>query len=287
MKTLVLAITAGTLALGSVAFAAPRVMSPSAMDNVSAGQSLVSWFLGDDVTVDTPSSTTDTQTSDASGDNAQAASGANAANKAAGALADHGAQAINGDGNTAVEVQATISIPISNSANASDTENTATADENGAIAISGTGNTAVTTFDNSNVSANGTVEDDIAPNQYEENSVTGVVARTADVCDSFNTNAVTIDVEVTIDDSFNNTTTDNALSISGQDHLTAIVNANTLGDQLIGATLNVTNATTAVPATTTVPSMGDNGNATATTTLTQTVVNASLVVVPDVTTVAP
>ncbi len=42
-----------------------------------------------------------------------------------------------------------------------------------------------------------------------------------------------------------------------------------------------------MPATTTVPSMGDNGNATATTTLTQTVVNASLVVVPDVTTVAP
>ncbi len=268
MKTLVLVMTVGTLALGSVAFAAPRVMSPSAMDNVSAGQSLVSWFLGDDVTVNTPSSTGDLQTSDASGDNAQAVSGANAANKAAGAIADHGAQAINGDDNTAVEVQATISVPISNSFNTSDTENTATADENGAIAIIGKCNTATTTYDDSNVSAD------------EAGTLTGVVARTAQVSDSFNTNDVEIDVTVTIDDSFNNTKTDNALCISGQDQLTAIVNANTLGDQLIGATLNVTNATAAVPAGTTVPSMGDNGNATATTTLTQTVVNASLVVVP-------
>jgi hypothetical protein len=243
-------------------------MSPSALDNVSAGENLVSWFLGDTVLVDTPTSTADLQASEASGNNSQAVSGANAANKSVGAIADNGAQAINGDDNTAVIVYATIEVPITDSFNTTTITNDVDAEDDGAVALVGNGNHVETYVDDSEIDVD--VDEDLD----------GVVARKAVVCDSFNTHEVDITVDVDIDDSFNNTAEDNALCISGQTELTAIINANTLGDQLIGAALNVTNATASTPSGNTTPSLGDNANAVAATTLTQTIINASVIINP-------
>lgn len=265
-KTLVIAMGVAALALGSLAYAAPREMSLSALDSVSAGQSLVDWLVGDGVLVNQPSSTGDIQATEASGNQSQAVSGQNSANKAAGAVADNGAQAINGDDNLALVIYAQISVPISDSFNTTTITNDVTADAEGAVAIVGDDNCVTTTYDDSEIDVE--VDGDL----------TGVVARYAKINDSFNTKTVTIDVDVDITDSFNVTDETNTLSISGQCGLTAIVNANTLGDQLIGACLNVTNATASTPNGNTTPSLGDNGNATAATTLTQTVINASVIV---------
>lgn len=73
----------------------------------------------------------------------------------------------------------------------------------------------------------------------------GVVAREAEVTNSFNVDTAFTFVDVDIDDSFN--VSNNKLQICGQDDATAIVNANAAGNQMVGSNLNVTNATAAVP----------------------------------------
>ncbi|HOF89285.1 MAG TPA: hypothetical protein PLZ36_14455, partial [Armatimonadota bacterium] len=104
--------------------------------------------------------------------------------------------------------------------------------------------------------------------------VTGVIAKEAVITDSFNTKEVEIDVTVTISDSFNVTT--NVLEISGQNGVSAIVLANSLGEQYIGTNLNVTSAASTVPSVSApgVPA-ATIGTATAITTLNQIVINGS------------
>ncbi|HEY3417873.1 MAG TPA: hypothetical protein VGM23_13395 [Armatimonadota bacterium] len=75
----------------------------------------------------------------------------------------------------------------------------------------------------------------------------GQIAKTADASNAFNGKDVEIDVDVDIEDSFNTTT--NSLTVSGQETLTAIVNANALDDQNIGVNVNICTADSAVPTT--------------------------------------
>ena len=107
-----------------------------------------------------------------------------------------------------------------------------------------------------------------------------VVADEATITNSFNSQEIELDVTVDIDDSFNVETY--SLDISGQAGVTAIVLANTLGDQAIGVNLNIANATSTVPSAETGPTAEPinaiNGNALALTFLNQTVINNSIFV---------
>jgi hypothetical protein len=112
-------------------------------------------------------------------------------------------------------------------------------------------------------------QDDTYIDGFIGNGGYGVIAKEACVVDSFNTSIVETYVTVTIEDSFN--CISNTLDISGQNNMTALVNANTLGDQYIGVAVNVTNAA----ATSSAPGPSAPVVATAQTAVTQVVVNGS------------
>jgi hypothetical protein len=135
--------------------------------------------------------------------------------------------------------------------------------ENGSSAVIGDGNQVSTVYDDATVEV-GT--------EGGELELTGVVAKYATVSDSFNVKSVEIDVTVTITDSFNVET--NVMEISGQNNANAIALINAFGDPLTGINLNVTSAASTTP-TIQAPGVPASaiGNATATTTLTQLVVN--------------
>ncbi|MHB9133157.1 MAG: hypothetical protein ACYDBB_18975 [Armatimonadota bacterium] len=107
----------------------------------------------------------------------------------------------------------------------------------------------------------------------------GFVARdNTTITDSFNSKEIEIDVEVDIEDSYNVTT--NTLDISGQSGITAIVNANALGDQLIGVNVALNSSTSNQPANGTAGAeavSAINGNSVAFMSLNQTVINGSFV----------
>ncbi|MHB9133155.1 MAG: hypothetical protein ACYDBB_18965 [Armatimonadota bacterium] len=107
----------------------------------------------------------------------------------------------------------------------------------------------------------------------------GFVARDCTtVTDSFNSKDIEIDVEVDIEDSYNVET--NTMDISGQSGITAIVNANALGDQLIGVNVALNSSTSNQPANGIAGAeaiSSINGNSLAIMVLDQTVINGSFV----------
>ncbi len=187
--------------------------------------------------------------------------GGNAAN------ANGNAQAAAGDGNKQQYQDADNAIAAMDNATVTVAENEIenSTIEDGSAAVVGNGNQVSTLYDDTDIS----VETDGG-----ELEVEGVIAKEAVITDSFNTKEVEIDVTVTINDSFNVTT--NAMEISGQNGVSAIVLANSLGEQYIGTNLNVTSAASTVPSVSApgVPA-ATIGAATATTTLNQIVVNGS------------
>lgn len=102
----------------------------------------------------------------------------------------------------------------------------------------------------------------------------GVIAGAAEITDSFNSEFVGVVVNAEITNSFNVET--NTLSISGQNGVQAIANANTLGLQNVGVLLNVTTATVTGPATSVAVDLSDLG-AISQTRIDQAVVNSTVV----------
>ncbi len=219
MTQVVLTITA--LACGSLAFAAPKALSGDALDAVSAGSGM-SDVLSSFSSAVTPAQTeiTDSMTAAAG---AATAAASNGSSSFSGAVADHNAVAVNGFENFAIKVD--LCVPLDNVANFN------FADGFGAAAIYGNSNE--TSIDNSSV-----FNADIAAGSD------GVIARKADISNSFNVDATDIDVDADINGSFN--TVSSKVDISGQNCATAITNANAGGDAQVGASLNVTNATASV-----------------------------------------
>lgn len=294
MKKLVV-LMAGALMLSSVAFAAPRALSGAELDAVTAGSmldSVMSTFLGSS----TQSASVEEAAAVAPGSNSIAIEADNSDVTAAGAVADNDGVAVNGDDNVTVkndgniaalgsvagdnnqyrytDINAEVAINTNDDGDVTLTE-TDTRIENeiediddGSAAVIGDGNHVAVTTDNSEIDVD-----------TDGGDLFGVVAREATISDSFNTKEVDVDVEVEIEDSFNVTT--NTMDISGQNGLTAIVNANSLnGLQGIGANLNVTSASAEVPTmqgndSASVPIIA--GNAIAVTVLNQLVINNSII----------
>jgi hypothetical protein len=261
-------VALAAMLLCSTAFAAQRALSDAALDSVTAGQNLIDMyttpFVGagdvstDQAVIENP------HVAAATGDNSLAVDAeAGSTPLTAGAIADHGSTANNGDGNLTANVP--VNAPV---AATFDGGNTAAGDGNavhaitqesdgnsiafgdgasltipvnaindtdvqdGSAAVAGNGNT--THVDYTDMSG-WSIEDDSS----------GVIAQTATVTDAFKQYDISVDVEVDISDSFNVTT--NTLTVDGQASATGIVLANSLGDQNIGVNLNLTSATSSLP----------------------------------------
>lgn len=173
-------------------------------------------------------------------------------------------QAVAGNNNQAIYQDAVNAIAATGNAQVNVTNNTIsdTTIDDGSAAVIG---------DNNQVSS---VYDDATIDVSALGNITGVIAKNATVTDSFNVKEVDIDVTVDITNSFNVTT--NSLDVSGQNGVSAIAVVNALGNPDTGINLNVTSATSSSP---TVQAPGvpaaTIGTATATTTLTQLVINGS------------
>lgn len=304
MKLSMVVMLAGAMTLSSVAFASPKVLSGAELDSVSAGSGLISsvidTFLGTNNN-NVPSDVEENGTAVAPGDGSIAVQAEGSTVTTAGAVADNHAVATNGDENVVVKNDGNVAAGLANAGTDNeldaidqdgaglavnqgndseinvgltftnettdidtDIENEIEDVENGSAAVIGDGNTIDIYADESEVEANTNGGD-----------IYGVVARDAKVTDSFNTKIVTTVVDVTIEDSFNVET--NTLDISGQNGMSAIVNANSLlGFQAVGVNLNMTSASASVPTTTgndsaSVPVIA--GNAIAITDLNQIVIN--------------
>lgn len=135
----------------------------------------------------------------------------------------------------------------------------------GSTVLIGNGNHASAVYDDATIEVE--AEDD-------EAEIFGVVAKTADICGSFNVDETETTVEATIEESFNTET--NAMKICGQDAANAIALVSTLGDAQSGINLNVTSATTTVPSVSSASTPGVTaGISSASTTLTQAALNDS------------
>ncbi len=246
-------------------FAAPRALSSTELDAVAAGSGLADTFITaftNPLSNQVAAAQTDTALNQVSADGGGiAVLGTGSTQVAAGAVATDNGTALNGDhnrvlatsGNTALgysaagdgnqvvdQSHADIAQTASGQATLTAIKLSDTSVEKGSALVIGDNNNTQITTDNTQVS--GKIEDSV-----------GVIAREATITNSFNSKTTNLDVKVSIDDSFNSTT--NTQDISGQSNLSAIVNANTLGNAAIGANLNITTANASMP------SMGVNGSA--------------------------
>ncbi|MHB9023384.1 MAG: hypothetical protein ACYC7E_04305 [Armatimonadota bacterium] len=317
MKSMLSALALTVLLCSSV-FAAPVALTNDQLDQVAAGQSVFDYVFGSPGAVNQASDNGSTLAADASfsaADNTSnaatgtdndidsaVASGEGLANtgddneyNASGASG--GANAVSGEDNTALAVILTnnnLTADLSekeaedDSALATDSAilNQNQADDTSAVATD-SATATVKEFeaennDDSNVVVGEALTQNVDVTEIEEAEISeggaGQIAKYADASDSFNVKEVEIDVEVDIEESFNTET--NTLDISGQETLTAIVNAAALDDQNIGVNVNITSATSAVP---TAGQAGNeavssiDGNAVAVSLLNQTVLNNVLI----------
>lgn len=103
---------------------------------------------------------------------------------------------------------------------------------------------------------------------------TGVVAKSADVCSSFNDDETETEVDATIECSFN--VNSSAMCIDGQNAASGIALVNSLGDPESGINLNVTSASASIPTLSAASAPGATaGISSADTTLTQVTFNDS------------
>ncbi|MHB9133156.1 MAG: hypothetical protein ACYDBB_18970 [Armatimonadota bacterium] len=146
----------------------------------------------------------------------------------------------------------------------------------------GSKNQQVADADDSNIVQGSNNQQDVDQSEIDgeiEEGGNGFVARDDTVVtDSFNSKDIEIDVEVDIENSYNVET--NTMDISGQSGITAIVNANALGDQLIGVNVALNSSTSNQPANGEAGAQAVtsiNGNSLAIMVLDQTVINGSFV----------
>lgn len=284
MTKRLLCILAGATLLCGSAFAAPVALNNSQLDQVTAG-SVFDYVFGDPGAVNQASDNGSTLAAEATfaaaDNNSNAVTGTdnevtsavayddaianngddNTFNEA---YADNGANAVSGDFNDAIAVNlvdnelyvdASLKVADENSALATDEgvvyQNQA--DDESAVATDSATATVKEFLAIDNEDANVVVGEgntqtidymEIEDAEIEEGGM-GQIAKYADAENSFNVEEVEIDVDVDIEDSFNVTT--NTLDVSGQEGLTAIVNANALDDQNIGVNLSITTATSSVP----------------------------------------
>ena len=271
MRSLVVLLAVGALLCSSIVFAAPRALSSAELDQVTAGGAadpFVSAFVsGDPQQAADTSGTIDPLTTTGNGSPTVAGSG----DTTAGAVADSGSAAMDGDCNTALGLTQNGNIAVDDAV--AGNQNTTTDQSGSGVAIQ-TGDICI---------------EDAFKATHTENTIekggAGVIGDTPTVTDSFNTSKTDNDVKVNIDDSFNTCT--NTLDISGQGTVSGIINANSLGEQNIGANLNLTSASSSVPNTQPAPTgltSLEGFGAAAFTCIDQTVVNESVgVLVGDIT----
>lgn len=157
--------------------------------------------------------------------------------------------------------------------------------DDSSIAV-GYGNEQVSDAEDSNIvmGSNNTQHVDQSEVEGEvEKGAFGFVARdNTTITDSFNPKDIEIEVEVEIEDSYNVTT--NTMDISGQSGITAIVNANALGDQLIGVNVALNSSSSQAPQSGAsqgeTPISAANGNSIAFMSVNQVVINGSLILSP-------
>lgn len=231
-KSLLVLVAAGTLAVTSVAFAAPKALSSADLDTISAGAGIMDWFLpGTGSTSSNDGVEVEVKDIALADNNSNAAVGDD--NWMGTFAADNTNSAVAvGEGNKATYIDqshAGYAFAVGDNADLNLTYNEIDGDGDGSNYIIGNGNTAYSLYDDSYVDG------------YITDEGYGVIAREAHVTDSFNVKKVDLDVDVHIDDSFNVTT--NTLEVSGLNASTGIVLAASLDDQYIGVNLNVTNAT--------------------------------------------
>ncbi|MHB9023383.1 MAG: hypothetical protein ACYC7E_04300 [Armatimonadota bacterium] len=316
-KSLLSMLAALVLLCGSVV-AAPVALSNDQLDQVTAGQSVFDYVFGSPGAVNQASDNGSVLAADASFSAAD--NGSNAVtgtdnevesaiatdnglanvgddNEYNASAATGGANAVSGEDNDALTVTLTgntLTADLSekeaedDSALATDSAilNQNQADDTSAVATD-SATATVKEFeaennDDSNVAVGEALTQNVDITEIEEAEIeeggTGQIAKYAEACNSFNEKEVEIDVEVEIEESFNTET--NTLEISGQETLTAIVNAAALDDQNIGVNVSITSATSAVP---TAGQAGNeavssiDGNAVAVSLLNQTVLNNVLV----------
>jgi len=266
MKRTLVVLAVSALFCSSVVFAAPRALSSAEMDQVTAGASIADSFIAaftNGVGVSNPVDTTQNP-STTSGPGSPAVAGTT--NTTAGAVADNGAKALNGEGNVAVDLTQNGGIAVGGSvAGENNNPNIQNGDglnvQTGDISFNDAFKAYTNTYTSTNVGKgnasligdNGTINN-TTDNSEVEGTVggDGVVARTATITDSFKTTVTTNVVTTVITDSFNTVT--NTLTVSGQGTVSGIITANSLGFQNIGSNMNITTATSTVPANSPAPS---------------------------------
>lgn len=299
-KTLVVLVAITAITCATMALAAPRALSSTELDAVSAGASgqgfldgVLGTFLGTGDEVESAQLEDENVVASASG--GIAVLGQNSRQAVAGAVAVNDGTAVNGDANLLLQNKGNVALGFSAAGQGNQVADQSFSDiaqigagnahleatniedilvDDGSAMVVGDHNTTHVTTDNSSVTGV------IAAGGL------GVIAREATIADSFNTKLTTIDVNVYIDDSFNCTT--NTQDISGQCNLSAIVNANTLGNSAIGANLNLTTASATTPTSESGPGSVASvpiisGNALALTIQNQVVLNYVAVINSDIT----
>jgi hypothetical protein len=235
MKNLVVTLAVTGL-LASAAFATPKALSSAQLDTISAGAGIMDVFLGtgggstvgqvpetgiQDNAVATDAGTAVRGNENETGlfveDNDDSALAIGTGNKAIYTDQSDAGAALNAGDNAQICLDLT-------------TVDYTIEDLDESVAFIGDNNEVL--YDASEIDA------DIDGEGY------GVIARTAEVCDSFNIAETDIDIDVDIDDSFNVET--NSLEVCPQ-QVNAIVFAAGLGDIMTGTNLNVTTATAVVP----------------------------------------
>jgi len=288
MKSMIILSAVSLMLCSSLVYAAPRALSGADLDKVTAGASIADAFLGamaDAVSpqTSTPAEITTTQNpSTTSGAGSPAVAGDN--NTTAGAVADNGAYALNGEDNIAVDLTQNGGIAVGGSV-AGDHNNPNIQNGDGANIMLGdvkfcdsfkaytniytstnigAGNASLigdngkinNNTDNSEVEGSIGVAPEVpcgtTPAQDGENTGgSGVVARTATISDAFKTTVTTNVVTTVITDSFNTVT--NTLDVSGQCAVSGIITANSLCFQNIGSNMNITTASSTTPSNTPSP----------------------------------
>jgi len=269
MKSMIILSAVSLMLCSSLVYAAPRALSGADLDKVTAGASIADAFLGamaDAVSpqTNTPAEITTTQNpSTTSGPGSPAVAGDT--NTTAGAVADNGAYALNGEDNTAVDLTQNGGIAVGGSV-AGDHNNPNIQNGDGTnimlgnICISDAFKAYTNIYTSTNIGKgnasligdNGVINNN-TDNSEVEGAVlgNGVVARDATISDAFKTTVTTNVVTTVITDSFN--TLSNTLDVSGQCAVSGIITANSLGFQNIGSNMNITTATSTTPSTAPTP----------------------------------
>lgn len=253
MKKSFVMLLSGALLCGSLAFATPTALSPTQLDTVVAGQGIFDYIFSANQVAPTDQSAIEAEADN----NAIAGTDANSGN-IAGTNAEN-SNAIAGAGNLNADIDVgKINLAANGSVAAMDnavvTTNELEAEEGGLIALDGGTNNKLDAEAGGIIAANNS-QVYVTEFSAEEGGLIGTdSACVADVDAEEGGNAAAngstitetdIDVEVSIEDSFNVVT--NTLTVSGQGTATAIVLANSLGEQNINSQIVTTNAASNMP----------------------------------------